>query len=59
MMDLGRMLDEYYIPTRYPDGVPGTLPQGQPSEQHASEALAAGHRIVKMCHEGIENREDL
>lgn len=44
---MGRVLDQYYIPTRYPDGVPGSLPEGQPSEKHASEGLEIAKRIVQ------------
>ena len=32
-------LDNYYIPTRYPDALPGTLPEGLPGESEAEEAL--------------------
>lgn len=35
-----RALDRYYIPTRYPDAMPGTLPDGLPTAENASEALS-------------------
>ena len=28
-------MDQYYIPTRYPDGLPGGLPSGNPSNDQA------------------------
>lgn len=32
-------LDDYYIPTRYPDALPGSLPEGMPGHTEAKEAL--------------------
>lgn len=32
-------LDRYYIPTRYPDALPGTLESGLPNMQDAQEAM--------------------
>ncbi len=40
------VVDQYYIPTRYPDGVPGTAPGGTPSETEAKEAISAAERIL-------------
>lgn len=34
------LLDRFYIPTRYPDALPGMLPLGAPSQSDAAEALA-------------------
>jgi HEPN domain-containing protein len=47
--DLARTLDQYYIPSRYPDGVPGSLSTGEPAEHHAREALELATRIVSFC----------
>ena len=35
------LLDRYYIPTRYPDAVPGSLVTGMPNQADAKEALSA------------------
>lgn len=35
-----RRLDRFYIPSRYPDALPGALEEGLPSESDANEALA-------------------
>lgn len=32
-------LDQFYIPTRYPDAFPGSLPEGLPNKDDASKAL--------------------
>jgi HEPN domain-containing protein len=34
-----RLLDRFYIPTRYPDALPGTLPGGVTGQRDAEEAL--------------------
>lgn len=39
-------LDDYYIPTRYPDALPGTLPEGLPEEKDALEALSFAKEIA-------------
>jgi HEPN domain-containing protein len=33
------LLDRFYIPTRYPDALPGMLPLGMPGQSEAQEAL--------------------
>ena len=33
-------LDGYYIPTRYPEALPGMGPEGLPTRQDAEEAVA-------------------
>jgi len=39
LTDAIRVLDRFYIPTRYPDALPGILPDGMPRRQDAEEAL--------------------
>jgi HEPN domain-containing protein len=34
-------VDQYYIPTRYPDGTPGGLPSGLPTMAQAQKAVTA------------------
>jgi len=43
-------LDQFYIPTRYPDALPGSLPEGLPQHPHATLALATARR----CYEEIQ-----
>jgi HEPN domain-containing protein len=39
-------VDEYYIPTRYPPGLPGMAMNGMPDAENAKEAIAAAERIL-------------
>ncbi len=34
------LFDDFYIPTRYPDALPGSLPEGLPSKAEAEKALS-------------------
>lgn len=34
-----QLMDRFYIPTRYPDALPGSLPDGLPNKEDAREAL--------------------
>lgn len=43
------LLDRFYIPTRYPSALVGSLPEGLPNEEDAAEAMATAsaiHRLV-------------
>ena len=46
MLDL-QLLDRFYIPTRYPDALPGTLAEGLPDEADADEALTLARRVMQ------------
>ena len=39
LADAIRLLDRFYIPTRYPDVLPGMLSDGMPRQHDAKEAL--------------------
>jgi len=41
-------LDRFYIPTRYPDALPGSLPEGTPSENEAKEALDIAKKVLAI-----------
>jgi len=47
-------LDRFYIPTRYPDALPGTLPEGLPSKEDAGEALNTAKAIFKLIKRELE-----
>ena len=40
-----RLLEGFYIPTRYPDALPTSHPEALPGEQEAKEALTAARRV--------------
>jgi len=42
------IVDQYYIPARYPDGVPGSLPGGLPGSVEANEAILAADDILQF-----------
>ena len=46
-------LNIYYIPTRYPDALPGSLPEGLPNEKDAQEALTLAREIKKFVEDRI------
>jgi HEPN domain-containing protein len=41
-----RLLDRFYIPTRYPDALPGMLPEGLPERIDAEHALDTAHQVL-------------
>lgn len=46
-----KRLDRFYIPTRYPNGLPGGLPFQSYSKRDLSEALADLSMIFEACEE--------
>lgn len=41
-------LDDYYIPTRYPDALPGMLPEGLPDEDDAQKAISILEEVIEF-----------
>ena len=41
------LLDRFYIPTRYPDALPGSLEDGLPNREEALEAFALAKKVLK------------
>jgi len=48
-----KLLDAFYIPTRYPDGVPGSLPQGLPEKKDAESSLSTAEKIINIIKKEI------
>jgi len=47
-------IDQYYIPTRYPEGIPGIAPLGMPSTTAAENAVAAAEHILQFVTQKLE-----
>lgn len=43
------ILDRFYITTRYPDALPGILPEGLPSEENAREAFNTAEEVLEIA----------
>lgn len=39
-------LDDYYVPMRYPDTLPGMSPEGMPTADDAKEAIASLKKVI-------------
>ncbi len=44
--NLSLKMDDYYIPTRYPDAIPGSLADGLPDRSDAEQALAIAKAVI-------------
>ena len=51
------LLDRFYIPTRYPDALPGALPEGLPNREDATQALHIAQRVLKFVEHHIMGGE--
>ena len=49
------VLENYYIPSRYPDAIPGSLPEGLPDREDAQEALATAGRVYAFAESTVES----
>jgi HEPN domain-containing protein len=47
-------LDRFYIPTRYPDALPGALPEGLPGTADAEEAVALARQVFAAVSQAIK-----
>ena len=43
---LAEIMDQFYIPTRYPDALPGSFPEGLPGKEDAEEALLLARQVM-------------
>ncbi len=46
LQDVCRRLDQYYIPTRYPNGLPGGIPHEVYTQDQAQGAIAGARRVL-------------
>ncbi len=47
-------VDQFYIPTRYPDALPGSLPEGLPLKDDAEKATHIAEEIFTTVQESIK-----
>ena len=47
------LLDQYYIPTRYPNGLPGGSPYEVYSREQAAAAIAVCDRVISFAHASL------
>ncbi len=50
-------LDKYYIPTRYPNGLPGGVPYEAFDEDDAKKAIGMAGKVVEYVGSVVEGRE--
>lgn len=48
LLDEIEFLDQFYIPVRYPDAFPGSLPEGLPNKKDATKSLQYAEEIVEF-----------
>jgi len=48
-----KLIDEFYIPTRYPDAIPGGLAEGLPGRDDAKLALETAAAILELVRSRI------
>jgi HEPN domain-containing protein len=51
LRDAARQLDQYYIPTRYPNGLPGAIPSEAFTSKQATEAVAFARQFITKARE--------
>lgn len=42
------LLDRFYLPTRYPDALPGSLEDGLPNREEALEAFGLARKVLEV-----------
>lgn len=50
-----QLMDRFYIPTRYPDALPGALPEGLPGKKDADEAYTTARETLSVIKNLIED----
>lgn len=54
MAQLAASQDRFYIPTRYPDALPGAPPEGLPGKRDADEAYRTAYETLLIIKRLIE-----
>ncbi len=48
------LMDLFYIPTRYPDAFPGSLPDGLPGIEDAKDALELAGEVLQLVENALK-----
>ena len=54
LINTGALLDKYYIPTRYPNGLPGGIPKNAFDQVEAKRAIEITKRIIEQVSSRIK-----
>lgn len=49
-----KIVDTFYIPTRYPEGIPGSLPHCLPGKKEAQEAIDLADRVLSLVQANVD-----
>jgi len=58
LQDTCRRLDQYYIPTRYPNGLPGGIPHEVYTSDQAQEAITGAQRVLNHVGQRLPCQEE-
>ncbi len=54
VVQVGAYLDRFYIPTRYPNGLPGGIPADSFTQEDASRALDEAHKLIDLVEQRLQ-----
>jgi HEPN domain-containing protein len=49
LIELGKVIDQYYLPTRYPNGFESGAPKDFYTKDQADDAVQRAKRIIRWC----------
>lgn len=52
------LFDRFYIPTRYPDALPGSLAEGMPDKKDAEGAIITARQLLEIATQWINDSEN-
>jgi HEPN domain-containing protein len=53
LREAAQQLDQYYVPTRYPNGLPGGVPAEVFTKRQAEEAVGLAHRFITVTRAAV------
>jgi HEPN domain-containing protein len=57
LRELAQQLDQYYIPTRYPNGLPGGVPADVFTRRQAADAVTSARRFLETVRAEVDRAE--